>query len=321
MPMLAEETVPQAEPIQVQISAASELFWAIYMSQRSSHHGPVPSIPGLDAMGGRIAAFWGDGCRDFTEMMVLADRAGELFATDLTEFLGKIQATLADPSDPVLRSESAEDRQRVLQRLTRLRESPDLRTEYVKLLADCWEAIREPWQTEGVPLVEASARAWRQQVEKGATASELTAGPLGRLTEFQEMAERAAAEGRLVLSPGYFAGKYLVLDLESCLFVSSGVREMAPAALRAMSQDLAKRLKAIADPTRLAVLRELGVHEATVTDLAKRLGVSQPTMSAHMAVLRDAELVRSDRLGSRVAYSIDRDRLQKLLHAVEDLVC
>ena len=64
--------------------------------------------------------------------------------------------------------------------------------------------------------------------------------------------------------------------------------------------DLARTLKAIADPARLRLLSMIAAHdggEACVCDLTEPLGLSQPTVSHHLKVLVDAGLLTRDKRG------------------------
>jgi ArsR family transcriptional regulator len=64
--------------------------------------------------------------------------------------------------------------------------------------------------------------------------------------------------------------------------------------------NLARTLKAIADPARLRLLSLVAAHgngEACVCDLTKPLGLSQPTVSHHLRVLVDAGLLSRDKRG------------------------
>lgn len=65
------------------------------------------------------------------------------------------------------------------------------------------------------------------------------------------------------------------------------------------SRQLAERLKALADPTRLAMLDLLvqQVEPLCVCDLTPHFSQNQPTISHHLRLLREAELVESDRRG------------------------
>jgi ArsR family transcriptional regulator, arsenate/arsenite/antimonite-responsive transcriptional repressor len=64
-------------------------------------------------------------------------------------------------------------------------------------------------------------------------------------------------------------------------------------------------LAALADPTRMEILRELaGAPEVCACDFTSCCDVSQPTVSHHLKVLRDAGAVVSERRGNWVFYRI-----------------
>jgi DNA-binding transcriptional ArsR family regulator len=58
---------------------------------------------------------------------------------------------------------------------------------------------------------------------------------------------------------------------------------------------------AVSDPTRREILHLLSLHECSVTELCERFAVSQPAISQHLRVLREAELV-SVRIDGRHRY-------------------
>ena len=69
--------------------------------------------------------------------------------------------------------------------------------------------------------------------------------------------------------------------------------------------DLAKVFKALADPVRLrlfSLIASFDGGQACVCDLTGEFDVSQPTISHHLKVLRDADLVGSERRGTWVYY-------------------
>jgi DNA-binding transcriptional ArsR family regulator len=67
--------------------------------------------------------------------------------------------------------------------------------------------------------------------------------------------------------------------------------------------------KAIADDTRQQIMRICCCERLTVGDIAERIGVSQPTVSHHLAILRDAELVTVDKQGRESFYSLNQARI------------
>jgi ArsR family transcriptional regulator len=63
-------------------------------------------------------------------------------------------------------------------------------------------------------------------------------------------------------------------------------------------------LKVIASPRRLEILHRLGEGPLEVGRLAEQLGLSQPNVSQHLAVMRAAGLVEADRDGREIRYRI-----------------
>ena len=64
-------------------------------------------------------------------------------------------------------------------------------------------------------------------------------------------------------------------------------------------------LRALADPTRLAIVRELGsAGTICACDFTATCGVSQPTVSHHLRVLREAGVVHAERRGTSIDYSL-----------------
>ena len=73
-------------------------------------------------------------------------------------------------------------------------------------------------------------------------------------------------------------------------------------------QNLAARLQAFVDPTRLrllAALRTRPDQQACVKELTQATGLAQPLVSHHLQILRRALLVHSTRRGSHVYYRLD----------------
>ena len=71
--------------------------------------------------------------------------------------------------------------------------------------------------------------------------------------------------------------------------------------------DLARLLKALADPTRLRLVSMVAAHdggEACVCDLTEPLGLTQPTVSHHLRVLVEAGVLSRDKRGVWAFYSI-----------------
>jgi ArsR family transcriptional regulator len=83
----------------------------------------------------------------------------------------------------------------------------------------------------------------------------------------------------------------------------------------ASAADMARMFKALSDPVRLRLLSLIASHEggeACVCDLTGTFDVSQPTISHHLKVLRDAGLVGSERRGTWVYYRVVPEPLSRL---------
>ncbi len=71
--------------------------------------------------------------------------------------------------------------------------------------------------------------------------------------------------------------------------------------------------KALADPTRRRVLQLLRQRPMTAGELADEFELSKPTMSAHFAVLREADLVDAERKATTITYRLRLSVLEEAL--------
>lgn len=62
-----------------------------------------------------------------------------------------------------------------------------------------------------------------------------------------------------------------------------------------MESILDRRFSALADPTRRAIIARLALGEASVAELQRPFGISQPAISRHLKVLEEAGLIESGR--------------------------
>lgn len=96
----------------------------------------------------------------------------------------------------------------------------------------------------------------------------------------------------------------------------------------AIETDLIKQLKAISDPARMTILECLKNPQCCALDLDKgmcacdiesQLKLSQPTISHHMKVLREAGLVEAEKIGQWVWYKRNEKALKELSRAIAGL--
>jgi DNA-binding transcriptional ArsR family regulator len=71
-------------------------------------------------------------------------------------------------------------------------------------------------------------------------------------------------------------------------------------------------IDALSSPSRRAMLRLVRDRELPVSEIAERVGLSQPAASQHLKVLRDAGLVRGRVDGRRRLYRVDTEGLERL---------
>jgi len=70
-------------------------------------------------------------------------------------------------------------------------------------------------------------------------------------------------------------------------------------------EELAARFKALSDPTRVAIINSLSAaDEVCVCNLTATFDLSQPTISHHLKILREAGLVESSRRGTWAYYRL-----------------
>ena len=79
--------------------------------------------------------------------------------------------------------------------------------------------------------------------------------------------------------------------------------------------ELAHKLKALADPTRLRLVSMVAAHEggeACVCDLTEPLGLTQPTISHHLKILVEAGILTRDKRGVWAYYALVPSALDAL---------
>jgi len=79
------------------------------------------------------------------------------------------------------------------------------------------------------------------------------------------------------------------------------------------ARDLAELFKALADPTRVAIVNRLAAgEECCVCDLTDTFELSQPTVSHHLRILREAGLAEANRRGTWAYYRLAPDAIERL---------
>ncbi len=76
---------------------------------------------------------------------------------------------------------------------------------------------------------------------------------------------------------------------------------------------------ALGDPTRREILRLLRSGSRTAGEIAEKFHLSKPTLSHHFHVLRSAGLVRSERRGTSVVYTLQANAIEELAAELYEL--
>ena len=305
-------------------SAPLELMWVLHNCQ-AKHvlSGPFAALEALRLeLAPKVRSFWDDGARGFTEAVVLAQRGGTLLDLDLDRYF----VTLADVAARgggagTLLSETPTERRAIETRLRRLQAEPELCERYRSLLVSAWEALRADWGRVGRSAVVAAAADWTRRLEQGVEFRTLLERPRiwpGR-PELDELADDAAAVGRLVLSPGWYFGEIHVVELNGTLHLGRGIRsEDHESMRRETATRVAGNLKTLADPTRLNIMLWLAQKPSSVTEVARRFEISQPTVSAHVQILREAGLLDDRPNGRSSRLTVNEQRLKSLFGDAEE---
>jgi ArsR family transcriptional regulator len=198
--------------------------------------------------------------------------------------------------------------------------------ELVELLGSLWQEVGAYWGEEGRPLAEAAAgEVERRLAEHGDVVRAL---PSHHFAQFEALAAKLrtqAARGPLFIVPLALAsGGGFHLESSRAAALGFGLQaEDVHARTEAQVGHVARRAKALSDPTRLMLLSLLARYpttQLTVGDLARQLGVSQPTVSGHLKTLREAGLVRVERQGNRSLPGLERDAVRELLDALDGVL-
>lgn len=76
---------------------------------------------------------------------------------------------------------------------------------------------------------------------------------------------------------------------------------------------------ALADPTRRAILKMLRSGSKTAGEIADAFQLTKPTLSHHFGVLRGAGLVRAERRGTSIVYTLQTNVLEDLATEIYEL--
>jgi ArsR family transcriptional regulator len=277
-------------------------------------------LEGHPALVERLRTFWGDGHTEWVEFFILTERAGLTLASDPEPVIAALPEIAAPGfTVPDLPSEDASVRAITQARIDRLAASPGLRAEYAGLLADLWRVGRREWLEHGRGAAEEMRRSLQSRLDAGeALLSVLPPRHLAHNDAFRPLLEGSP----VVVTPLGLGGsvKYILQASPGPVYVGFGPGLEKTEIRRQRQEEAAAAFKLLSDPTRLGILQYLLSVPASVSDLASCFDVSQPTISAHVKMLREAGLLVSSRKGSHTLYRADADALRASVDRAEGLL-
>jgi DNA-binding transcriptional ArsR family regulator len=79
--------------------------------------------------------------------------------------------------------------------------------------------------------------------------------------------------------------------------------------------------RALADPTRRQILQELKTGEMAAGEIASRFPISGPSISRHLSILKNADLVSERREGNRILYRLEPEEMANAVGDFLSAVC
>ena len=297
------------------------LAWFVGQEKRREIEGLDLSSPAALALGRRVREFWADGEAGLPELLVLADAAGVLTSVAAEEAITGVLSTAARPPEAAaltLTTESESARTVILARLRALAADAGRRRRWEWLLRDLAAFLSPCWEAAGRLRAEGASTRLRERLAEGASPLELVPG---MWPPFLEHLRAALPTRPVTIVPGHVSGNGLVLDLPGTFLVGAAIEPLDPShEIRQKAAAAAVPLKALSDPTRLAILAYLAHRAAGVSQVAERFGLKQPTVSVHLKTLREAGLVRGEAEGGRTLYRVDEPRVEAVLDAARSLL-
>lgn len=91
--------------------------------------------------------------------------------------------------------------------------------------------------------------------------------------------------------------------------------------IRASASQACGMLKTMANEDRLLILCQLSQGSKNVGELEELLAIRQPTLSQQLTVLREEQLVKTERKGKYIFYSLESEEAAKIMKTIFDLYC
>jgi DNA-binding transcriptional ArsR family regulator len=308
-------------------SAASEIAWLLNLLAQTARYAE-PAVAELDAsllpgisrlrqpVRARLEQLWSDGLAGCPELIYVADRA-DCVADDEPErlFAWLSRDGHGSTAARAMLTEPEQERPAIADRLSRLRDDAKARNAYRDILVDVWHLASSAWDRQGREVVADACAVWKAKLDTGASIEELVP-PRHPLTHADRLGfdDLFTHREEFALSPLYFcmSGGH-VIDLDDYVHIAVPSSDLLPVRKVRDAMFVSDRLRVLAEPTRVHILIQLLSAPATVMGIARTLRMSQPTVSGHLKILRNAGLIQPRRFGTRTVMVASRKRVERLL--------
>jgi DNA-binding transcriptional ArsR family regulator len=265
---------------------------------------------------GQAERLWGDGLPGCPELIPLAHLADCLLDDGIERFfLSLNRGGFRSPSQVELLTEPAADRRAIVKRLGRLGRDAALRSQYLGLLERVWRAAEAAWVATGRRVALDACQIWKSRLKSGVPIDTLVP-PRHPLTRADELGydDLFIERSEYVVSPLYFcmSGGHLV-DVGAFVHIGVPASDLLPVRKVRDAAFVAYRLRVLSEASRVHILIQLLSAPAGVMEIARALRLSQPTVSGHLKVLREAGLAQPRRMGTRTVFVASRKRVERLL--------
>ena len=78
-------------------------------------------------------------------------------------------------------------------------------------------------------------------------------------------------------------------------------------------------MRALSDPIRREILEQLKAGRQSAGEIAEKFPISGPAISKHLAVLKEADLIRDERQGKFIYYDLNASVLEEIMLWITDL--
>jgi ArsR family transcriptional regulator len=253
------------------------------------------------------------GCPELLPVTRLADA---VLDNDLKRLFGWFSGASDRQADDLeLLSELPRDRPAIRDRIRRLRQDAEARHLYREILQEVWQPASDAWERRGHARVVKACADWRARLDTGAGIEELVP-PRHPLTRAEQLGFEDLLTHRMefAVSPLHFcmSGGH-VADLGDFVHIAVPASDLHPVRKVRDAAFVADRLRVLAEPTRVHILIQLFSAPAGVMEVARVLRMSQPTVSGHLKVLRNASLIQPRKVGARTVFMASRKRVERLL--------